>query len=231
MGDQGGPHLHDPVQHRISYRKARLEILGTPIIYLPAFSHPDGTATRASGLLVPEVEFRNTLGFGIGVPYHLDLGPDRDLTIKPWVFTDVKPALDVRARQLFAPGPVQLRAFFDLRRRLDYAPDGITQIDRGQRFRGYFEANGQLQHTTSGGRPSSSRLTSDDTFDRRYGLDYDDSLRSTVTLERFRDNSYLSIAGWGFENLRANKGPDTTPIVLPLIDYDWRPEDKLLGAS
>ena len=222
---------HDPVKHRISYRQARVEILGVPVIYLPAFSHPDGSSGRASGLLVPEVEIRNTLGFGVGVPYHVDLGPDRDITIKPWLFTEVKPALDLRGRQLFAAGPVQFHAYATYGDVIDYAPDGVTTIDRGQRFRGYFEANGQLQHDDEWRSTFLVRLTSDDTFDRRYGLDYDDSLRSTYNLERFRDNSYLSIAGWGFQDLRANKGPDSTPIVLPVVNYDWRPEDKVLGGQ
>ncbi len=222
---------HDPTRHRISYRKARVTILGVPVIYLPAFSHPDGSSGRATGFLVPELEIRNTLGFGIGVPYNINLGPDRDITIKPWVFTDVKPALDIRARQLFAAGPVQIRAYFTYGDVIDYAPDGVTTIDRGQRPRGYFETNGQLQLSDQWRLTFVSRLTSDDTFDRRYGIDYDDTLRSTVNVERFRDNSYLSIAGWGFQNLRANKGIDTTPIVLPIVDYDWRPEEKLLGGQ
>ncbi len=222
---------HDPVKHRISYRNARVEILGVPVIYLPAFSHPDGSSGRASGFLVPEVEVRNTIGFGVGVPYHIDLGPDRDITVKPWIFSEVKPAIDIRGRQLFAAGPVQFRAYATYGDVIDYAPDGVTTIDRGQRFRGYFEANGQLQHDDEWRSTFLVRLTSDDTFDRRYGLDYDDTLRSTYNLERFRENSYLSIAGWGFQNLRADKGPDTTPIVLPVIDYDWRPEEKLFGGQ
>ena len=222
---------HDPVKHRISYRDARLEILGKPILFLPTFSHPDGSSNRASGLLVPGIEIRNTIGFGVGVPYHVNLGPDRDITVKPWVFTEVKPALDLRARQLFKAGPVQLHAYFTYGDVIDYAPDGVTTIDRGQRPRGYFELNGQLQHDAEWRSTFLVRLTSDDTFNRRYGLDYDDVLRSTYNLERFRTDSYLSIAGWGFQNLRADKGPDTTPIVLPVIDYDWRPGAPILGGQ
>ncbi|QYE34310.1 LPS assembly protein LptD [Polymorphobacter sp. PAMC 29334] len=223
--------VHDPVKHRISYQKARVEILGVPIIYLPAFSHPDGSTGRASGVLLPEFEIRNTLGFGIGIPYHLDLGPDRDVTIKPWLFSGAKPAIDVRGRQLFAAGPVQFRAYLTRGDVIDFAPDGVTEVDKGQRWRGYFEANGRLQLSDEWRATFSTRLSSDDTFDRRYNIDYDDSLRSTVDFERFRSDSYLSVAGWGFQNLRANKGPDTTPIVLPLIDYDWRPEEKILGGQ
>ena len=221
---------HDPARHRISYRDARVEILGLPIVFLPSFSHPDGSSGRASGFLVPEIEIRSSLGFGVGVPYHLDLGPDRDVTIKPWLFTGVKPALDIRARQLFKAGPVQLHAYMTYGEVIDFAPVGPRMINRGQRPRGYFELNGQLQHDDEWRSTFVSRLSSDDTFDRRYGLDYDDTLRSTYNLERFRTNSYLSIAGWGFQNLRANKGRDTTPIVLPLIDYDWRPQATILGG-
>lgn len=222
--------IHDPVKHRISYREARVEILGVPIIYFPAFSHPDGSSGRATGLLVPDVEYRQSLGFGVGVPYNIALGPDRDLTIKPWLFTATKPAVDIRGRQLFKGGPVQFRTYATYGDVIDFLPDGVTTINRGQRIRGYFEANGQLRHNDELRSTFSTRLTTDDTFNRRYGLNFDDSLRSTYNLERFRPTSYLSIAGWGFQNLRANKGLDSTPIVLPLIDYDWRPADPVLGG-
>ena len=223
--------MHDPRKHRISYREARVEILGVPIIYLPAFSHPDGSSGRASGVLLPEIEVRNTLGFGVGIPYHIDLGSNRDLTIEPWLFTAVKPAIDIKARRLFAIGPVQARAYLTYGDVIDFKPDGIHTIDRGQRPRGYFEANGRFQLSHEWRATFSTRLSGDDTFDRRYNIDYDDSLRSTANFERFRDSSYLSFAGWGFQNLRANKGRDTTPIVLPVINYNWRPEDQILGGQ
>lgn len=222
---------HDPVKHRISYRNARVEILGVPIIYLPAFSHPDGSSGRASGFLLPEFEVRNSLGFGVGLPYHLAFAPDRDVTIKPWLFSGVKPAIDITARRLFAAGPLQLRGYFTYGDVIDFKPDGVTTVDRGQRPRGYFEANGRFQLSDEWRATFVTRLSSDDTFDRRYGLDYDDSLRSTAAFERFRPNSYLSIAGWGFQSLRANKGRDTTPIVLPVVDYDWRPAQRILGGQ
>ena len=222
---------HDPRRHRISYKDARVEILNVPILFLPKFSHPDGSSGTASGLLVPEIEIRKSLGVGVGLPYHLALAPDTDVTVEPWLFTQVKPALNVTARHLFDAGPVQVRAYFTASDVIDYAADGIHTIDRGERPRGYFTANGQFQLSDEWRASFITRLSSDDTFDERYGLDYDDSLRSTLAFERFRDNSYLSITGWGFQNLRASKGSDTTPIVLPIVDYDWRPDATLLGGQ
>lgn len=223
--------IHDPERHRIFYRRARVEMFGVPVFYFPSFSHPDGSSGKASGLLQPDVQYRRSIGAGVGVPYNIVLGPDADVTVKPWVFTGVNPALDVSARKLFAIGPVQARAFFTYTHQTDYAPDGTTPVDRGRRFRGYFEANGRFQHNSELRSTFSTRLTTDDTFNRRYSLDYDDSLRTTYNLERFRTNSYLSIAGWGFQNLRATSGPDSTPIALPLIDYNWRPAAPLLGGQ
>jgi LPS-assembly protein len=73
-------------------------------------------------------------------------------------------------------------------------------------------------------------LTTDDTFNRRYGLGYDDTLRSTYALERQTSTSFLSISAWAFQGLRAADRPGEMPYVLPLIDYDWRPDAPILGG-
>ena len=223
--------IHDPARHRIFYRQATVDLLGVPIAYFPSFSNPDGSTGKSSGFLIPDISIRKSLGLGLGLPYNLVLGPDRDVTIKPWLFTSTNPALDISARKLFAEGPVQARAFFTYANLTDYASDGVTTVDRGKKFRGYFEANGQLQHGPEWRSTFSTRLTTDDTFNLLYGLDYEDSFRTTYNLERFRTDSYLSISGWAFQNLRADKGVGSSPIALPLVDYNWRPEDKLLGGQ
>ena len=222
--------VHDPIRHRISYRHAALELFGIPVLALPAFSHPDGGAARASGLLVPEVSYRAQLGVGIAAPYNIAFGPDRDLTIEPWLYSAVNPALELRGRQLFSQGPVQARAFMTYARLTEFAPNGVTEVERGNAFRGYFEANGRLQHSPEWRSTFAVRLTTDDTFNRRYGLDYDDTLRSTYNLERFRSDSYLSISGWFFQGLRLAVTPGNTPLALPLIDYRWDPAAPILGG-
>jgi len=223
--------VHDPLRHRISYRHARLRMFGHTVLALPGFSHPDGGAPQASGLLVPDVGYRSQLGFAVGLPYNLALGPDRDVTVTPWIYTGVEPALEVRARQLLANGAVQARAFFTYAPLTIYAADGVTQLTRGNAFRGYFEANGQIQHSPEWRSTFSVRLTTDNTFNPRYGIDYDDTLRSTYAVERFRDTSYLSVRGWFFQGLRAIDRAGTTPIALPLIDYRWNPEQRVLGGK
>ena len=221
---------YDRDRHRLSYQKARLEMFGLPILYLPRFSHPDGEAERVSGLLLPEIKFQRQLGLGLGLPFHFAQGPDRDFTLTPWLYTEAPPALEVQARRLFKGGPVQLDAFFTHARRIDFAADNVTEIDRGSRFRGYLGLKGRFQHSSTWRSTFSLRLTTDDTFNRRYDLDFDDTLRSTYALERVNSDTYLSISAWAFQGLRAVDRVGELPFVLPIVDYDWRPTQTILGG-
>jgi LPS-assembly protein len=112
----------------------------------------------------------------------------------------------------------------------EFADDGVTEIDRGNRFRGYFAVRGNFQHSPTWRSKFSVRLTTDDTFNRRYGLDFDDTLRSTYALERQTSTSFLSVSAWAFQGLRAIDRAGEMPYVFPLIEYDWRPQDLILGG-
>ncbi len=234
---------HDPVwqvkatklsynrdRHRLTYRDASLEMFGIPVFFLPNFSHPDGEAKQASGMLLPLIELKQQLGLGIGVPYHFAIAPDRDITVTPHIYTAANPAVEFSARRLLRDGPIAMEAFLTYTKLVDFAPDGVTPIDRGDKVRGYFAFNGQLQHTPEWRSTFSVRLTTDDTFNRLYRLDFDDTLRSTYALERQTRNSYLSFAGWAFQSLRANDPGGQIPFVLPLVNYDWRPDTLFAGG-
>lgn len=220
---------YNRARHRLSYRNASLEILGVPIITLPSFSHPDGEAKQASGLLLPGIQLQRQLGLGIGLPYHFALAPDRDLTITPWFYSAVNPALAVRARRLLAQGPIEIDSLFTYTRLGDVDAAGNI-IDKGNRFRGYFGLKGNLQHSPEWRSRFSVRLTTDDTFNRLYGLGFDDMLRSTYALERQTRTSYFALSAWAFQGLRVSDRPGEIPFVVPLIDYDWRPDSPVLGG-
>jgi LPS-assembly protein len=64
---------------------------------------------------------------------------------------------------------------------------------------------------------------------RRYDISSDDRLRSFVNAERISPDSYISIAGWAFQGLRADDQQKQIPIALPAIDARFRMEDVLGG--
>lgn len=222
--------VHDPTRKRLYYQNATLEFFGIPVLYLPELSHPDGEARNASGLLVPDVRYRRALGFGVDLPYFLSLSPETDLTLTPTIYTDANPVLGFEGRHLFDGGPVRIGAIGTWANRLDAIDSNGSQMAEDEKIRGYVFANGQLQHDSRWRSTFGVRWTTDDTFLRRYDISRDDSLRNFYTLERFGSDSYLTVEGWAFQGLRVTDRPGITPVALPLIDFQWRPESTLLGG-
>ncbi len=217
---------HDPVRNRIFYRDARLEILGLPVLALPHLSHPDGSEGGGSGLLVPDVRISRRNGLEVALPYYHQIAPDADITITPHLYTDVLPALEVNYRRLTDYGPFQIGGMITHGSRLR----GFDDTDGNRDVRAYFHANGQFQFTPQWRLTFASRLASDDTFLRRYDITRDDRLRNFAEMERFGDETYLSIAGWATQTLRFQDRQGAQPIALPMIDFRWNPSDRILGG-
>ena len=100
--------IHNPAKHRIVYRNAYFELFGVPILYLPRFSHPDGNAGNAGGLLVPDIQYSRSLGVTVQLPYYVPLGLSTDLTITPTIYSAANPALGAEVRRLTGDGPLRV---------------------------------------------------------------------------------------------------------------------------
>jgi len=224
--------VHDPIRHRISYKDARLDLFGLPLIWLPGLSHPDGSEGGGSGLLMPDFQYSRTNGFEVATPYYFQLAPNRDLTVTPHLYTDVLPALEAEYRQLTTRGAYRINGIVTYGSRLPASATVGPLADDGNRdIRGYLEANGRFQLSPEWSISGSGRITTDKTFLRRYDISRDDRLRSTFNVERIDTDSYLSIAGWAVQSLRAEDKAGMQPIALPAIDYRLRLDDPLLGGQ
>ncbi|HET9428187.1 MAG TPA: LPS assembly protein LptD [Allosphingosinicella sp.] len=222
--------VHDPVQHRISYQGATLNLFGMPILGLPGLSHPDGSQGGGSGLLVPEIRFSRRNGLELSVPYYLRLAPNRDATITPHVYSDVLPMLEAEYRQLTSLGAFQLRGYVTSGSRLELDPLALPPPGGNEGIRAYIEGNGRFQLSPAWSITSSARYVTDRTFLRRYDISRDDRLRSMVNAERIGTDSYLSIAGWAFQGLRITDVSGQQPIALPAIDARFRLPEAVLGG-
>lgn len=223
--------VHDPATNRIRYSNARFELFGITIMALPAFSHPDGSAGGASGFLVPDFRLSRSNGLEIGVPYYLQIARNRDLTITPRFYTEVLPSVSANYRNLAAEGAFQIGGMVTYGTRRDPLPGGGFTTNGNKDFRGYIEGNGRFQFTPNWSLSGSGRLTTDDTFLRRYDISRDDRLRSTVAVERVGVDSYFSLAGWAVQDLRVTSDAGQQPIVLPVIDYRLRMKEDVVGGT
>ena len=221
--------VHDPARKRITFTGARLELFGLPLIPLPGLSQPTGPE-GGSGMLVPDLRISRVNGFEFALPYYLKIAPNRDLTITPHVYSNVLPALEGTYRALTGNGAYQITGMGTYSSRSPASTTAATTMSERE-FRGYLDASGRFQLDPLWTIGGSARITTDRTFLRRYDVSRDDRLRSTIQAERIDRDSYLSIAGWAVQTLRADAIQGQQPVALPEIDYRQRINDPVLGGK
>ncbi|TKD52239.1 LPS-assembly protein LptD [Sphingomonas baiyangensis] len=220
---------YDPARERIRYRGARVTILGISLP-LPVFSHVVGDRS-AAGVLAPEFRIDRVNGFEFALPYHFNLGTNRDLTITPRLFTNALPMLQVDYAALESVGAYRVTAYGAYSRRSDDLLTDPTLVPSSENaFRGYLDASGRAQFSPEWSAHASVRLTTDRTFLRRYDISRDDRLRSNVGVMRIDRDSYFAINGWAVQSLRLDDTGQVQPVALPEIDYRRRIDDPLLGG-
>ena len=218
--------IDDPAHERVIFKGGRFQLFGLTLPLLPVFNVARGNE-GATGWLPPDFSLSSKKGFEIAEPYHWQIGPNRDFTLTPHIYTGVLPAIEGKYRELNDLGAFQVGAFLTYGTIENVDPD-VTSTRTG--FRGYFEANGKAQLDPEWSITGSLRVASDKTMTRRYDITNDDRLRNVVNVERIDPNSYISIAGWAFEGLRAEDRQKQIPIALPAIDARFR-EGDLLGGQ
>ena len=94
--DDGGPKTptisiqaekvtQDEQLRAILYRNAVFYIGPVPVFYTPFFAHPDPSVERASGFLVPIVNYDEGRGVSVEVPYLHVVSPSEDWLISPQI--------------------------------------------------------------------------------------------------------------------------------------------------
>ncbi len=218
--------IHDPNRQRITYQGATLNLFGIPIIGLPGLSHPDRQTGGGSGLLIPDIRLNGTNGLELALPYYWRIAPNQDATFTPHVFTNAYPMAEAEFRHLIDQGAYQVRGYLTYGNRGSLTVPGAE--DPG--LRAYLEGNGRFQLDPNWSVTGSARWVSDRTFLRRYDISLDTRLRSVVQAERIASDSYINIAGWAFQGLRATDIGGQQPFALPAIDARWRMVDPIAGG-
>jgi len=207
--------VHDQETKDIEYFDGWLEIYGVPVAYSPYFRHPDPTVKRRTGFLAPTYGSDDQLGLFARLPYFIELGPDKDLTVAPVLFTKVRPAMFVEWRHRVPNGAYDIRGSFTNVRRLDASGEKVGgNQNRGHIFTtGLFDIDKVWRFGWDGG------WTTDDTYMRRYDVNSLDSIITTVFAEGFSGRSYTSARLYHFQGLRQEDDYAKTPIVFPLLDF------------
>ncbi|MEP6240999.1 LPS assembly protein LptD [Erythrobacter sp.] len=217
----------DPVESRIRFDGAVLEIFGTRLLPLPGLAlRTDGRAE--SGFLAPNFRIDQVNGLELSGEYYARIADNKDLTLGGRVFTNAAPLVEAQFRHFTEKGAYQITGYATSSRRV--ANFGVAPTTTNEP-RGHLFANGRFIFSPEWTLTGSVRVASDRTFLRRYDISRDDRLRSTINLERIDDNSYFSLAGWATQTLRIAADQGQVPLALPAIDYRNILKNEVLGGQ
>lgn len=213
--------VQDEQLRAVLYRNAVFYVGPVPVFYTPYFAHPDPSVERASGFLVPIVNYDQGRGLSVEVPYLHVVSKSEDWLISPQINTRIAPLLNLQWRRRFADGMIVARGGYTYERSFgDFDVNGDGAFESNVRFgdrehRSYLLSHGTFDPDGPWRYGFTAERTSDKTLFDRYdvrspyqdnGLYYGDRRRliSQVYAEHQTDRSYVSVAAFSIQSLRVD---------------------------
>lgn len=230
---------HDEIAKTVSYENATFDVLGTPLLWVPYFSHADGTVKRKSGFLSPKLGWNSDLG-GIFMPrYYWALAPDRDATFGTMLTTRENPVLTGEYRQQWDNARLKASGSVTHSGRTDsIAAQDVALKDE---LRGHLFANALWTLDERWRTGAKLEIASDDQYLRQYDFGDRDVLENEVYIERFSGRDYIVGRALAFQDTRVQEEKVDQPEILPevlasfvgepgsLVGGRWSLETSLLG--
>lgn len=212
----------DKNSRSVQYRDATIEMFGIPVFYTPYLAHPDPSADRASGLLMPFAGYSQSRGFNVKTPYYWAIDDYTEATITPRVYSKVNPLLEYQFARQFHTGRIEIDGSFTYGSIFDRNGDPFedpnlftdpTTAPVGKRFRSHIFAKGLFAPTDFWTYGFGVQLTTDDNYLRRYGLSAQRDTQGLYEGESQRntsqgfligqnDSTRLTVSTVGFQGLR-----------------------------
>jgi LPS-assembly protein len=219
---------HDKEQQLVEFRDSVMEIDGWPVFYTPYLSMPDPSVKRASGFLPPSFGSSNTLGAHVTIPYFLVLGPDKDVTLAPRLYTKAGPLMEAEYRQRFGNGT--LDAIGSLNH--SNVGAGDSSSSQGEQWRGHINARSAFDLDETYRTGLDVQRVSDQTYLLRFGFGNPllNAMVSRAYLEGFEARASTDVNAYLFQPLLPGIGDSTQPIVLPVANRNWQSQPDALGG-
>lgn len=210
--------VHDKEERQIYFDGAQFLIRDIPILYIPQLRLPDPTLERATGFLAPELRTTSQLGTGIKIPYFINIAPDRDLTVTPYVSSRTR-TLELRYRQAFRNGRIEFNG-------------AVSRDDeRPGETRGYVFGEGRFNLRNDFKLDFDIEVTSDDAYLRDYDYSRKDRLDSAITISRATRDEFISGELIVFKSLRDADVNAELPTVVADGIYEARYFPTTLGGE
>lgn len=223
---------HDQESRQISYDDATFEVYGFPVMYLPYFSHADGSIDRQSGFLAPSGGYKSDLGVYADTRYYWDIAPDQDATLGVMAFTQSNPLAHMQWRKRWENASLQLDGGVTYSERTD-SESGVERL-QDEETRGHVLATGLWNINELWRAGTDVQWASDEQYMRQYDFIDEDVLTSDLYVERFEGRNYIEGHLTTFQDVRVRENQEDQPEVAPEIAFNFQGDPgavPLVGGS
>jgi LPS-assembly protein len=221
--------IRDELAGDIYYSHATMEFLGLPVFYMPHLMHADPSIKRRSGVMFPFIGSGTNFGFGFGLPYYMNISPDKEAVIQPIGTTDGGVFLKGEYRQRFRNGIIEVKGSGAYTDNKDKNTVGRSRFPK--QYFGHLFSNGYFNLTNIWRFKYDLRKIGGEgrSYLKRYPFleletvtpGVQNMLTSQMELEGFYGKSYASAKGYWFQDLRENALYHQTPLVFPILAYTY----------
>ncbi|MEB3047287.1 LPS-assembly protein LptD [Rhizobium mulingense] len=220
--------------HTIRLERARFELLGYPIAFVPFIEVPDNTVKRKSGFLFPTMSLSQNLGFGLSIPYYYVISPSMDATVTATGYTAQGFLVEGEFRQRFENGTHILRVAG-----IDQASPGNFSSgtsDAEAEQRGMVASKAEFRINPRWTFGWDVMMQSDNNFSKTYklrGLSGTDRTNQ-IYLTGLGKRNYFDMRAFYFDVQdadRTNTAEKQQAIVYPALDYHYVAPQPLAGGE
>ncbi|CAM5430616.1 LPS assembly protein LptD [Frigidibacter albus] len=210
--------VHDELAQQLYFDNAQFRVVGLPVFWFPMLRMPDPTLARSPGFLVPSIRSTSGLGTGIKLPYFIPIGDSRDLTITPYVSSNVTRTVELRYRQAFRTGTIEFNG-------------AVSRDDLEDGNRAYLFGTGSFALPAGYRLNFGIETVSDDAYVSDYGLDDKDRLETGMDITRTRRNEYILGRVVNYRSLRDSEDNSTLPTLITDVTWHRRFAPALIGGE
>ena len=234
----------------VRFERARFEMFGLPLAFLPAFEIADPTVKQKTGFLIPSYRSSDELGHGIRVPFYWALSPTYDITFKPMWYSKQGFLGEAEWRQRFDNGEYSVTIAGIRQRSPEEFYDGIAgrtaaNTSDNEKFRGMIGSTGRFQINPRWTFGWDVMAQTDKNFSYRYRIDGYEEVRRTneVYLTGLNERNFFDLRFYKFNVQEPTRDYDSVtgadlgqrnarqPWVLPSFDYSYTPEMSVAGGE
>jgi len=217
--------VYDQTRHKVRFKDASVDLFGVPVLWSPYLSLPDATVHHASGLLMPVFGGSTTPGYFVRLPVYIAFSDSNDATIAPMTSLKGDAMLSAEYRQRWQNGGFWLQGSGT------YNPNGGLGGTGPQTY-GHLFGSGRAQLDDIGNWRSGFdlQLTTNNAYMKDFGISQLDRLVNDLFVENQTGRSRFSVTAYYFQGLRGADNPDLIPFVLPEVDFNYIPSEKVGGG-